>query len=164
MLRLAQPRDQPAIVGVADVEPAGLGVALHDRLGVVEDQQAAPFAQQPQQQLDLVGDALGRGGLLARDHMDQAVEQIADRRGVAQRAEDHHLELHGDLAGEPDRQAGLADAAQAQQRHHAAAVGQHPLDQGRQLGAAAIQRRHIDRLAPVKPRGRVGERESGEEF
>ncbi len=113
MPALAQRLEQLAILGIAGAIGAGQRARLKDGLEVVEDQQAAPRAQQLHQQRDLVGQPLGRRGLLVGDRADEQIEQPGQRRRVLQRAEQHHRKLRGDALGSPERQARLADPADA---------------------------------------------------
>ena len=152
MVPLTQDAEQFAILAIARSVGARRGVGLHDRLEIIEDQQAASLAQHLHQPGKLVAELLRRGGSLVGDRADGLVEHLRERRAVAQRAEQHHLKLGQHLLGKGDRQACLADPAKPEDDNHPAVLIHQPVPQRSELALSPVKRRNGDRLAPFNDR------------
>src|SRR2546422_535819 len=103
-------------------------------LQVVEHQQPPPAAQLLQQQAQASLQTLGRlGQRLGRKHLQTALQQGGARRGIAQRAKDHDLEVVGQLVHGAGHQRRFANAAQAYYADYPAALLHPPAREGRQF-------------------------------
>ena len=127
MAGLAEPLEHLPVPRVALPVAHLRRARLEHRLQVVQDEQAAPRPQQLQELPQPRLLALGGQDLLGGEEQDGAGQPLGAGRGIAQAAPVHGVELRGQLVGEPGGEGGLADAAHAQDRHQAAAVGEHPV-------------------------------------
>lgn len=137
------------------------GAGLDDVFAVVQDHQQLARA-------DVLGQRVDLGGVGGRAQPDGGRDRVDDLRAVRAGRQRHParagLELAAHLVGDRDREPGLADAAQAGQRHQPDAAVAEQRRQLGQLGLAADegvgrQRRPLDlwRVARRGPAQRLGE-------
>ena len=149
--RVADLLQQLPIALVTRTQPPQRLACFEQRFQVIEHQQhakASQFRQQPAQAplQALLHEILRLGG----QHRQAGREQRFRRRGVAQGAKEHHVEVGGQLAHGLHHQRGLADAAQAQHAHHPAVVLHHPLGERGQFPLAPKEARYIQRVPPIQ--------------